>query len=396
MNVVFVSPHFPPNMYLYCVRLREAGATVLGIGDAPFDDLRIELRDALAEYYRVPNLEDERELIRALGYLTWRHGKVDRLDSLNEHWLETEAWLRTEFNIHGLRTDDMEPIKRKSAMKQRFRSAGIPVARGEVIASASDAHSFVREVGFPVIAKPDVGVGASRTWRIEDEHQLDTWLAQPREVDYLMEEWLEGRLLSYDGLVDRDGRVVFEVSLVYGVPVLNAVQGEDMYFWIDRALAPDLAQLGRRTVRAFGVRERPFHFEFFRLPDTSLVAVEVNMRPPGGIVVDMWNWAYEIDVYRAWAEVITSGTTTVDTSRPYYCFWAGRRSGAHYHLDDQAVRDRLGSMLVHVEQVRDVFAAAMGNIGYVMRDVDLELLIEANKAIQAPAIGASVAAPGDR
>ena len=78
MNVVFLSPHFPPHLYLFCARLRELGATVLGIADAPWESLRPELRDALTEYYRVPDLHDEDALVRALGYFTHRHGKLDR------------------------------------------------------------------------------------------------------------------------------------------------------------------------------------------------------------------------------------------------------------------------------------------------------------------------------
>ena len=70
------------------------------------------------------------------------------------------------------------------------------------------------------------------------------------------------------------------------IPVLDAVRGADMWYWIDREIAPDLDEVGRRLVRAFDVRERPFHFEFFRRPDGSLAALEVNMRQPGGITVD--------------------------------------------------------------------------------------------------------------
>src|SRR5262245_18904814 len=143
MNVVFLSPHFPPNMYLYCVRLRDAGATVLGIADASHDELRPELRGALTEYFRVDDLSSIDGLVRGLGYLTWRHGRIDRIDSLNEHWLETEAALRDAFDIPGLRAADMQPARRKSAMKAVYQSAGIPVARGRIVATLADARAFV-------------------------------------------------------------------------------------------------------------------------------------------------------------------------------------------------------------------------------------------------------------
>ena len=44
MNFVYLSPHFPPNYYRFCVCLREEGVNVLGLADAPYESLRPELR----------------------------------------------------------------------------------------------------------------------------------------------------------------------------------------------------------------------------------------------------------------------------------------------------------------------------------------------------------------
>jgi hypothetical protein len=384
MNVVFLSPHFPPNLFLFCVRLRELGANVLGIADAPYDSLRPELRGALTEYYRVGDMHDFEGLVRALGYFTHHYGKIDRIDSLNEYWLETEARLRTEFNIAGLHAGEMRRIKSKSAMKRVFERAGVHVARGRIARNASAARDFIEEVGYPIIAKPDVGVGAARTYRIENDDDLEAYLGdRPPRLEYILEEALIGRLLSFDGLVDRRGAIVFSSSLVYSVPVLDAVRGADMSYWIEREIAPDLAELGARIVRAFDVRERPFHFEFFRTPDGELAALEVNMRQPGGLTVDMWNWANDIDFYRAWAQVVVSGTTVVTTDRPYYSFWAGRKTGRVYRLSHDEVLRRFADFLIHHERVDDVFAPAIGNYGYVLRHRELAPLKAAGNEIQA-------------
>jgi hypothetical protein len=395
MNVVFISPHFPPPMFLYCVRLRDAGATVLGLADAPYEQLRPELRGALTEYYRVSDMHDTDALVRAIGYFTHRYGKIDRIDSLNEYWLETEARLRTEFNVPGLQADEMRRIRRKSAMKRVFERAGVTVARGRVVRirqAAQAARDFIDEVGYPIIAKPDVGVGAVRTYRIDND-DLAAFLGDRAPIDYIFEEELAGQLLSYDGLIDRSGRIVFDSSLVYGVPVLDSVRGADMFYWIDREIAPDLAELGARIARVFGVRERPFHFEFFRQPSGELAALEVNMRQPGGLTVDMWNWANDIDFYRAWADVIVRGTATVATNRPYYCLWSGRKAGKTYALSHEEVMARFGRLLVHFERVDDVFSAAIGNFGYILRDPSLDRLLAANAEIEALAPAATAAAP---
>src|SRR5204862_8039311 len=113
MSFVFVSPHIPPNRYLFCVRLQDAGANALGIGDAPYHELRPELQQALSEHYRVDDMHSYDQLVRALGHLTHRHGNLDRLDSLNEYWLETEARLRTDFNIPGIQNNDLARMHRK-------------------------------------------------------------------------------------------------------------------------------------------------------------------------------------------------------------------------------------------------------------------------------------------
>lgn len=392
MNVVFLSPHFPPPMYLYCARLRDAGATVLGLADAPYDQLRPELRSVLTEYYRVPDLHDHDALIRALGYFTHRYGKIGAIESLNEYWLEIEASLRTEFNVPGLQADEMQRIKRKSVMKRVFERAGVPVARGKVVRprnAAPVARRFIEEVGYAVIAKPDVGVGAARTYRIEDDGDLDAFLGDRPPIDYILEEELTGQLLSFDGLVDAHGRIVFSSSLVYGVSVLDAVRGADMFYWIDREIAADLAELGERIVDAFRVRSRPFHFEFFRQPSGELAALEVNMRQPGGLTVDMWDWANDIDFYRAWADVLVDGTADLATDRPYYCLWSGRKTGKRYALSHDEVLDRYRSLLVHHERVDDVFSPAIGNFGYILRGPTLAPLQAASREILALASEAS-------
>jgi len=385
VNIVFMSPHFPPAMHHYVRRLRQAGANVFGIADAAWDALRHELREDLTEYFRVDDLHSIDQLVRAVAHFTPRHGKMDRLESLNEYWLETDARLRTEFNIPGLHSAGIDKVKRKSAMKRVFERVGVPVARGRVLhpGGAPGARRFVEEVGYPIIAKPDVGVGAARTYLIGNDVDLDAFLGDRPPIDYFLEEYLEGQLLSYDGLVDRRGEVVYCSSLVYGVPVLDSVRGTDMYYWIDREIAPDLDALGRHIVRAFRVRERPFHFEFFRMADGQLVALEVNMRQPGGLTVDMWNWAGDIDFYRAWAEVVVHGTTDVSSVKPYYVLWSGRKPGRPYRIGHDEVLRRFGDLLIHHERVDDVFATALGSYGYILRDPSLDRLLAASAEILA-------------
>ena len=108
MNVIFLSPHFPPHFFHFCMNLKMAGANVLGIGDEPYDKLSEDVRGALTEYYQVDDMHNYDALVRACGFFTHRYGKIDRLDSLNEYWLSTEARLRDDFNIFGVRGNEID------------------------------------------------------------------------------------------------------------------------------------------------------------------------------------------------------------------------------------------------------------------------------------------------
>jgi hypothetical protein len=383
MNFVFLSPHFPPNYFQFAVHLHHLGANVLGLADEPYDRLRTELRDALTEYYLVGNMHNYDELLRALGYFTHRHGKLDRIDSHNEYWLETEASLRTDFNIPGFTISDVAKIKRKSRMKQIFIKAGIAVATGEVIQTQKDANRFIKKVGYPVVAKPDIGVGAAKTFKIHNEAELNGFFDQKPSLDYIMEEFVQGTICTFDGLTDRDGNPVFYTSHQYSQGIMETVnENTDIYYYSLRNIPDDLEKAGLQVLKAFGVRERFFHFEFFRTADDRLIALEVNIRPPGGLTTDMFNYANDIDIYKEWANIIVHNRFTADYDRKYHCCYIGRKVNRPYRHSHEQVLAALGDQLVHHERISGVFSAALGDYGYLVRSPDMDGIYKMAEYIQ--------------
>jgi len=377
MNFIYLSPHFPPNYYLFCVHLHRLGANVLGLADPPYDSLRPELREALCDYYRVDDLHHYDQLLRGCGYFTQRHGKLDRIDSHNEYWLETEARLRTDFNLFGIRMEDIASVKSKSRMKALFRSVGVAVARGVVARTVEEGKRFARETGYPIVAKPDVGVGAIATYRITCEAELEHFFSRKPPTDYLLEEFIDGRIYSFDGLTDRDGNPVFYTAHAYSQGVMEAVNNDEhLYYYSLREIPPDLEAAGRRVLKAFGVRERFFHFEFFRTNrEGRIVALEVNLRPPGGLTTDMFNYANDIDIYRQWASVVVRNEFTATASRPYHCGYIGRKRGKRYTRNHGEILAAFGHCIVHHEEINSIFRAAIGDYGYLARSASLEEIL---------------------
>jgi len=374
MNVVILSPHFPPNYYQFCTQLRVLGVRVLGIGDEPYEHLSPALRDALVEYYRVDDMHNYDQILRACGHFTHRHGKIDRFESHNEYWLETDARIRTDFNIYGIKNDGIKNIRLKSRMKSLFEKAGVEVVPGEVVTSRAQAKRFVKQVGYPVVAKPDGGVGAAATFKIHDAKELEGFFAQKPDVDYIMEQFVEGQICTFDGLTDRDGNAVFYTSHQYSQGIMETVNDRlDIYYYSLRDIPKDLEEAGRRTLKAFDVRERFFHFEFFRTgSEGKLVGLEVNMRPPGGLTMDMFNYANDIDLYWEWANVVVFNRFKAEYSRPYHCSYVGRRFANHYRRSHEEVLSTLGPMISHHERINSTFGVALGDYGYLVRSPDLD------------------------
>jgi hypothetical protein len=385
MNFVFLSPHFPPNYYQFAVALKKHGVTVLGLADEIYDPLRLELKGSMTEYYRVGNMHNYDELLRALGYFTHRYGRLDRIDSHSEYWLETEARLRTDFNIPGIRTDQIDRVKRKSRMRDAFIQAGIKVARGGIVNDLEEALKLVQETGYPLVAKPDIGVGAAATYKIHNENELESFFETKPPVEYLFEEFIGGQIYTFDGLTDRDGTPVFMNSLVYSAGVMETVLNDDLiYYYTLREIPADLEALGRRLLEAFDVRERFFHFEFFRQTGTGeLLALEVNMRPPGGLTTDKFNYSCDINIYEAWASIIAGkGFPYPDYSHKYFCCYASRKSNRSYVHSEQEILSAYGDKICDHESISGVFSVALGNYGYIIRSPDLEEAVAVARFIQ--------------
>lgn len=372
LNFVFLSPNFPDSYRMFCVRLRENGVNVLGVGDAPYDSLHPELRQVLTEYYAVGSLEDYDQVLRALGYFTFRYGKIDWVESNNEHWLELDARLRTDFNIStGPGSGQIGKYRSKSLMKRYFQRAGVPSSRCLPVTSLEGAQAFIAQVGWPVIVKPDRGVGAANTYRLENQAQLKEFFRRPPPVPYLMEEYVRGEVTTYDGVCNSQGEVLFAASHITPNSIVDmANEGAPCFYYVDKQVPADVAQAGRAVLAAFEVCSRCFHLEFFRLAEDrpglgrkgELAALEVNMRPAGGYTSDMIDFGQSVDLYQIWADMVAFDQCRHSYTGPRtYCVYAGRRDGAAYALSGPELLQRTGAHLRLYTRMPDVMAGLMGN-----------------------------------
>ena len=379
MNFIFISPNFPHTYWNFCDRLKKNGVNVLGIGDASYDGLEDGLKGALTEYFKVDSLEDYDQVFRAVAFFSYKYGKIDWIESLNEYWLEQDAQLRTDFNVTtGIRSDRISFIKQKSLMKKLYQEAGIPTARQSKVTTREAGRAFIDEIGgYPVIVKPDIGVGANDTWKLNNDEQFNAFYDHLPAVPYVMEEFIVGDLISYEAILNSKFEPLFENMTTWPTPIMEIVNDDlNLKYYTNPDVPAKLREIGRKTSKEFGVDRRFVHLEFFRLTADrkglgkkgDYAGLEVNMRPPGGYTPDMMNYAHSTDVYQIYADMVAFDERHLsENADKYYCVYAGRKDGHNYvHTHDEIMAE-YGSSMVMQEEMPPVNWPQMGRVMYTVK-----------------------------
>ena len=371
-NFVFISPHFPSSYWKFCLALKNKGWNVLGIGDAPYNEIPDECKFALTEYYCCHDMENYENEKRAVEHFQNKYGKIDFIESNNEFWLERDARLRDDFNVvSGAGVEEAKRFKFKSLQKKFFEEAGIKCARYCVPNSIEDLEKFVKKVGYPIFAKPDNGVGAQgvkKIKNIEDLLGFATDLLNKNALStYIFEEYVDGDITSFDGICNDESDVVFCTKDVFFEDTAQLVAEElDDGYYCDPYPEKEYVELGKKVVKALGLRKRFFHIEMFVLRSDhkylgkkgTIIPLEANCRPAGGYTPDLINYSNSVSCYDIYADVITTNTTTVNMNWPkYYAITSSRRRNREYaHTMDDILKTFYGHICMfgeYPEAIRD-------------------------------------------
>jgi len=370
-NVVFLSPQFPDWVTKFVLAMgKHSEVNALGIGDEPYDSLPDDLKAALKEYYRVDSMSDYDAVRGAVEYFRDKYGSVDRFESLNEHWLALEAKIRQEFDIPGPKPAFIEDVRRKSRMKEYFERAGVDTIQGTLAANVDDALAFAQQYGYPIIVKPDSGSGAASTYRVDSEARLrEVFDSMPSDIfPVVVEEYIDGTLLTYDGLVDGHGEVVFENSTRCDLSIMDVVNtGANAYYYNLPDVPDQVRKVGQAIIKAYDLAERFFHIEIFKRRNGGLVGLEINLRPPGAWMTDAMNVSHSTDVYARWTDLLTGDEQPANGPEHYWVVYASRKNFNRFAKSHQECLDYLGDRLIVHKPIEPILQAAMGDEAYLAR-----------------------------
>jgi len=325
VHVALVAPHFLENTNRYVSAFAHLdGVNLSVISQDPERALPRELQKRLAGHYQVKNVGDPTHLARALEGLKQGLGPVDRLTGALEQLQLPLAEARALANVPGMKPDIARRFRDKDVMKDVLRAHGVPVAASQLVNSTAELHAFIDRVGYPIIVKPQAGVGSRGTHRIESRADLDALgklgLAPSDKHPLQAEQFIRAREFTCE-TVSIHGKTVWRSGTRYFPTPLEVLETPWMQYCV---LLPrevespwtDFAPVNEAALQAlFGPNPQVTgtaitHMEWFLAGEGKVYGGAVGARPPGVRIMPLMSLTHEVDMISEWAKLISFDTFT--------------------------------------------------------------------------------------
>jgi biotin carboxylase len=239
-------------------------------------------------------------------------GRLDGLLGMLEQLQVPLAKVREHLDLPGMRTEQALNFRDKARMKNLLRAAGLPCAKHRLVASVREGVEFARELGGPLVLKPQAGAGAVSTYRANSVEEVVETLGgmQPSaERPVLCEEFILGEERSLE-VISIDGEPVWHSITHYSPPPLEVLRNP----WIQwTVLLPrevehprydDAREAGFAALKVLGQGTGISHMEWFRRRDGSIAISEIAARPPGAQIMALMSHSTGRSFFDVWAELM--------------------------------------------------------------------------------------------
>ncbi|MBN3769424.1 MULTISPECIES: acetyl-CoA carboxylase biotin carboxylase subunit family protein [Burkholderia] len=242
---------------------------------------------------RVERAGDASAFDEASAWLEARPQRFDVVISLSEYELIDAAKLRARFGIAGKSVDEVMLVRDKVKMKAAVRDAGVRVPRFLPLRTWIDAQGHTPWHGKTVL-KPHSGASSADVVVFDTPAALVDALAAgrtgvaaldsdaPRIQDFQLEEFVDGPILHFDGIV-ADGTPRAITASRYVGTCLGYAAGQPLGSF-HFALSDTARRWVERVLAAVRIDTGSFHLEAIE-QDGELVFLEVGNRVGGADVV---------------------------------------------------------------------------------------------------------------
>ncbi|MEO3790810.1 ATP-grasp domain-containing protein [Nonomuraea sp. B10E15] len=284
---------------LFARRARELGARPLLLATDP--DRYGYAREHRIETRRV-DTGDAEAVLRAARDVPDLAG----VTTSSEYYVPAAAQVAAELGLPGPDPAAVTACRHKGRQRDAMAAAGVPSPRHAAAASAREAVTAARAIGYPVVVKPAAGSGSTGVLKCSDDKDVaghaESLLAVtanerglPVEPLVLVEEYVRGPEFSVETFA---GFAVAVVAKHLGPAPYFVEIGHDLPAGLPYPEAARMRQTAEHAVRGLGLGFGAAHVEL-RLTEDGPRVIEVNCRLAGGMIPEMVRRASGLDLVTA-------------------------------------------------------------------------------------------------
>jgi len=265
----------------------------------------------------VPNDAVTEDYIRAVTNLAGNQ-PVDRIVGFDEFDVLTAAKAREHLQFGGMTSSHALRFRDKLAMRNIACEAGLPCPEFVSAFNPQDINAFLHKVPAPWIVKPRTEVNAFGIRKCETAEQVwqtlteldnrHTWRDHPSQ--YLIEEFIEGKVYHVDSVVE-NGKIVVAGVSVYGTTPFKVSHYGGVF---TTSIVPykskerkELEKLNKKLLKAFKYERGIAHAEFLQCDETGkFYLLEVAARVGGAYIANVLEQACGFNLWREWARLETA------------------------------------------------------------------------------------------
>lgn len=203
----------------------------------------------------------------------------------------------------------------KLLMRTRCEDAGINTPKFDVFNSVDEGFKKLNNIGVPAVIKPvksGHSFGAMYINSSDRSKFIDSFVAARKQLDgnadewmsfynsyknhYLIEEFLEGIIISVDGLVQNSKALICGISsFVLSKPPLLIQEGVYIpAIGLSETTKNKCFLQTKKIIKVLGFDNCAFHCEM-KITKKGPILLEIAARPPGGYMLEGYREAYGID-----------------------------------------------------------------------------------------------------
>jgi biotin carboxylase len=233
-----------------------------------------------------------------------RHGPAKAFIALYEHSTLPAALCREKFSVPGTSVATATLCRDKVKMKQSLKGSGIRYPLFKSVhskTSLAEIKEFTQHVPGKIVLKPRAQAASEGIFIFEHEAALFQHIAEHGLQDrYQLEEFIEGQLCLFDGIV-RDKKLMFFSVSKYTATCFEYIHQRKPI----ASITTDDVQLSRKAslltstiLERVGLENGTFNCEAFLLPNNEWVFLEIASRFGGAGVVPLMKQMYGVDLIK--------------------------------------------------------------------------------------------------